>query len=107
MQAEGGFGRRQFDIGCLDSMIEFGPQSVHRHKNKLSLRLKSLKASMLEQIKVVFLVHEVTRRHRRFFQNRSSRRDAIGAPSTVSASFKPERATSRDGARCSGVMDRL
>jgi hypothetical protein len=27
MQAEGGFGSRQFDIGCLDSVIEFGPQS--------------------------------------------------------------------------------
>jgi hypothetical protein len=29
MQAEGGFGSRQFDIGCLDSVIEFGPRSTH------------------------------------------------------------------------------
>jgi hypothetical protein len=33
--------------------------------------------------------------------------DVIGAPSTVSANIKPERATSRDGARRSGVIDRL
>ena len=33
MQAEGGFGSRQFDIGCLDSVIEFGPQSFHRPDN--------------------------------------------------------------------------
>jgi hypothetical protein len=26
MQAEGGFGSRQFDVGCLVSMVEFGPQ---------------------------------------------------------------------------------
>jgi len=29
MQAEGGFGSRQFGIGCLDSVIEFGSQSIH------------------------------------------------------------------------------
>jgi hypothetical protein len=33
MQAEGGFGSRQFDIGCLDSVIEFGPQSFCRRQN--------------------------------------------------------------------------
>jgi hypothetical protein len=33
MQAEGGFGSRQFDIGCLDSVIEFGPQSSCRRQN--------------------------------------------------------------------------
>jgi hypothetical protein len=33
MQAEGGFGSRQFDIGCLDSVIEFGPQSYCRRQN--------------------------------------------------------------------------
>jgi len=33
MQAEGGFGSRQFDIGCLDSVIEFGPQSLCRRQN--------------------------------------------------------------------------
>jgi len=32
MQAEGGFGSRQFDIGCLDSVIEFGLQSIHRRQ---------------------------------------------------------------------------
>jgi hypothetical protein len=29
MQAEGGFGSRQFGVGCLDSVIEFGIQSTH------------------------------------------------------------------------------
>jgi hypothetical protein len=33
MQAEGGFGSRQFDIGCLDSVIEFGSQSSCRRQN--------------------------------------------------------------------------
>jgi hypothetical protein len=33
MQAEGGFGSRQFGIGCLDSVIEFGPQSLCRRQN--------------------------------------------------------------------------
>jgi hypothetical protein len=28
MQAEGGFGSRQFDIGCLVSAVEFGPQQL-------------------------------------------------------------------------------
>jgi hypothetical protein len=28
MQAEGGFGSRQFDIGCLVSVVEFGPQQL-------------------------------------------------------------------------------
>jgi hypothetical protein len=32
MQAEGGFGSRQFDIGCLDSVIEFGPQSNYQRQ---------------------------------------------------------------------------
>jgi hypothetical protein len=26
VQAEGGFGSRQFDIGCFASAVEFGPQ---------------------------------------------------------------------------------
>jgi hypothetical protein len=26
MQAEGGFGSRQFDSGCFASTVEFGPQ---------------------------------------------------------------------------------
>jgi hypothetical protein len=33
MQAEGGFGSRQFGIGCLDSVIEFGSQSFCRRQN--------------------------------------------------------------------------
>jgi hypothetical protein len=28
MQAEGGFGIRQFDIGCFASSVEFGPQQL-------------------------------------------------------------------------------
>jgi hypothetical protein len=28
MQAESGFGSRQFDIGCFASVIEFGPQRL-------------------------------------------------------------------------------
>jgi hypothetical protein len=28
MQAEGGFGSRQFDIGCFASTVEFGPQQL-------------------------------------------------------------------------------
>jgi len=28
MQAEGGFGRRQFFVGCFASVIEFGPQRL-------------------------------------------------------------------------------
>jgi hypothetical protein len=33
MQAEGGFGSRQLDIGCLDRVIECGPQSFCRRQN--------------------------------------------------------------------------
>jgi hypothetical protein len=33
VQTEGGFGSRQSDIGCLDSVIEFGPQSFCRRQN--------------------------------------------------------------------------
>ena len=41
MQAESGFGSRQFDIGCLDSVIEFGPQSFLPTPKQLGLHVNS------------------------------------------------------------------
>jgi hypothetical protein len=53
LQAEGGFGSRQFDISCLDSVIEGGIQSTRQCQKQLGLRLNFLKQLSLKQTGVI------------------------------------------------------
>jgi hypothetical protein len=63
VQAEGGFGSRQSDVGCLDSVIEVGIQSTRRRQKQLGLHLNVHQASIFEQPKVVFFIPQVIRQH--------------------------------------------